>query len=316
MTLQPDSMRAFKADLKPKYESVLRGFLKSRAEKDLVKAYEFGRKAFARDIGILEIVSLHHGALAGASSLNGHQDEAERVAKLSGQFLTEVFSAYELGRRSYCDTVSSLHHLNELLEQEVKRIAHTVHDEAGQLLVAAHLALADVSLEATAEMRGRLQRVARLLDQAERHLRQFSHELRPTMLDDLGLVSAIRFLASGLSKRRALRIRVRSSLNSRLPAAIEIGLYRVVQEALTNVTKHSRARNVVIELRRKRGRVLCTVEDDGVGFTPEAALSRNGKKGLGLIGIQERLNVLKGTFHVHSELGRGTKLSITIPLGG
>jgi signal transduction histidine kinase len=89
-----------------------------------------------------------------------------------------------------------------------------------------------------------------------------------------------------------------------------------VQEALTNVTKHSRARNVTIELKRKRGGIVCTVEDDGVGFDSQAALARNGKKGLGLVGIQERLNVLKGTFQIDSQPGHGTKLSFTVPLGG
>jgi signal transduction histidine kinase len=316
MTPQTDSRQDFELDLKPSYEKVLRGYLKGATEEDLVKAYELGRKAFAQDIGILEIMSLHHRTLAAASSQSWHHDEVQRFAKLSGQFLMEVFSAYELGRRSYHDTVLSLRHLNELLEQEVKRIAHAVHDEAGQLLVAAHLAIADVICGATPGMRGRLRQVAHLLDQAEKHLRRFSHELRPTVLDDLGLVPAIRFLASGISKRTALPIQVTSSFNRRLPPAIEIGLYRVVQEALTNVTKHSRARSVRIELRASREGILCTVQDDGVGFNPEAALSRNGKKGLGLIGIQERLNVLNGTLHIKSQSGRGSKLSISVPLGG
>ncbi len=316
MTSRPDSMQILKTDLTPRYEKVLHGYLKDAAEEDLAQAYELGRKGFAQDIGILEIVSLHHRALAGLSSQKRDPDEIQRVARLSGQFLTEVFSAYELGRRSYHDTVLSLRHLNELLEQEVKRIAHSVHDEAGQLLVAAHLAIAEVICNTTPGMRGRLRQVERLLNQAERHLRQFSHELRPTVLDDLGLVPAIRFLAGGISKRTGLPIRVTSSLTCRLPAAIEIGLYRAVQEALTNVTKHSRARSVTIELRKKRGTILCTVEDDGVGFNPEAALSRNGKKGLGLIGMQERLNVLKGTFDIESQTGRGTTLIFRVPLGG
>jgi signal transduction histidine kinase len=316
MTPQSDSMRISKKDLTTKYGSVFRSYLKGATEKDLVKAYDLGRNAFAQDIGILEIVALHQCALAEASSRRWYRDEVERVSKLSGQFLTEVFSAYELGRRSYYDTLSSLRHLNEFLEQEVKRIAHAVHDEAGQLLVAAHLAMAEAMCEATPRMRGRLRQVTRLLDQAEKHLRQFSHELRPTVLDDLGLVPAIRFLANGISKRTELPIRVTSSFNRRLPPAIEIGLYRVVQEALTNVTKHSRARNVRIELRKTGERILCTVQDDGLGFDPETVLSRNGKKGLGLIGIQERLNVLKGTFRIKSQSGRGSKLFITVPLGG
>ena len=314
---QTNSLQASRADLKPRYERVLRQYLREGTEVDLVKAYELGRRAFAQDVGILEIVSLHQRALTGVSTRGQHRDEVERIAKLAGQFLIEVFSAYELGRRSYQETVSSLRHLNALLEQEIKRIAHVVHDEAGQLLVAADLAITDVVRQATPSMREPLRRVARLLNQAEKHLRHFSHELRPTVLDDLGLTPAIRFLASRISQRAELPIRVISSLNRRLPPEVEMGLYRIVQEALINVTRHSRARNVKIELRMKgRDKILCTVQDDGVGFDPQATLSKIGKKGLGLVGIQERLDVLKGTLHIESQPGRGTKLFITVPVGG
>ena len=315
MTPRSPAKRAQKTDLKPAYERALRDFLEGAEEKDLVCAYELGRAAFSSNVGILEIVSLHHSALAELSPRKEHSGDGERLLRLSGQFLADVFSAYELGRRAYGDTVSSLRHLNELLEQEVKRLAHTVHDEAGQLLVAAHLAIAEVMSGAKPEVQKRLREVTGLLYQAEDHLREFSHELRPMMLDDLGLVPAIQSLAEGVSKRRRLEIEVASSFEGRLPPAIEIGLYRVIQEALTNVTRHSRARSVRIRVRRNRTHVRCVVQDDGVGFDVDSVLSRNGKKGLGLIGIQERLNVLKGTFRVDSELGRGSKLSITVPLG-
>jgi signal transduction histidine kinase len=316
MRAQANSLRVFKTYLKPRYERVLRRYLKDGTETDLVKAYELGRKAFAQNIGILEIVSLHQCALAGVSSETWGRSEVQRIPKLAGQFLMEVFSAYELGRRSYHETVSSLRHLNELLEQEIKRIAHAVHDDAGQLLVAAHLAIAEVGRDAAPRMRRPLRQVGRLLDQAEKHLRYISHELRPTVLDDLGLVPALRFLAITVSRRTDLPIRVISSLNRRLPSAVEMGLYRIVQEALTNVQKHSRAQSVKVELRRKGEKILCVVQDDGVGFDPQTVLSRTGKKGLGLVGIQERLNVLTGTFHIESQPGRGTKLFIMVPNGG
>jgi signal transduction histidine kinase len=315
MSLAPGPIHVLKSDLKTKYGKALRGYLEGEGEKDLVSAYELGRAAFGQNVGILEIVSLHHAALAEASSPQGKNGNRDRALKLSGQFLTEVLSAYELGRRAYDDSVSSLRHLNELLEQEVKRLAHTVHDEAGQLLVAAHLAIAEVMPDAKPRVRKRLREVTQLLHQAEEHLREFSHELRPTMLDDLGLVPALRSLAEGVSKRRRLGVEVESSFDGRLPPAVEMGFYRVVQEALTNVTRHSRARHVKIELQKKRSKIQCVVQDDGVGFDTESVLSRNGKKGLGLIGIQERLNVLKGTFRVDSQLGRGSKLFISVPLG-
>jgi signal transduction histidine kinase len=305
-----------KPDFQTRYAGAFRNYLRDANETELVAAYEVGREAFGQDMGILEVVSLHHLLLGELPSHKWDSEEGKRAVKRSGQFLTEVLSAYELGRHSYNDTVASLRHLNELLEQELKRIAHAVHNEAGQLLVAAHLAIADVSHEATPRVKDRLQDIVGLLNQAEEHLRQFSHELRPTVLDDLGLVPAVRSLANGVSKRAKLPIQVSSSFNDRLPPAIEIGLYRVVQESLANVTRHSRARSVKIALRRKRKSILCSVEDDGVGFDPAEVLARSGNKGLGLIGIQERLNVLRGSFHVESQVGRGSKLLITVPLGG
>jgi len=298
-----------------RYTTALRKYVKGAAEKELVCAYELGRAAFGQNVSILEIVSLHYAA-AGDSFPRPLQNGASgRLLKRSGQFLAEVLSAYELGRRAYGDTVSSLRHLNELLEQEVKRLAHTVHDEAGQLLVAAHLAIADVMNGAKPDVQRRLNEVTGLLHQAEEHLRQFSHELRPMMLDDLGLVPALQSLAEGVSKRKSVDIAIESSFDGRLPPAIEMGLYRAVQEALTNVTRHAQARHVKIAVRKKNGKVLCNIQDDGVGFDACAVLSGNGRRGLGLIGIQERLNVLKGTFRVDSQIGRGSKLSITVPLG-
>lgn len=308
------AVASLRNDLKARYEDALRSYLEGVAEKDLVCAYELGRSAFSQNIAILEIVSLHHSALAEAASQAFRSNDAARLIRLSGQFLAEVLCAYELGRRAYGDTVSSLRHLNELLEQEVKRLAHTVHDEAGQLLVAAHLAIADVMGGAKPEVQKRLRDVTGLLHQAEEHLREFSHELRPMMLDDLGLVPALRSLAEGVSKRRRLAIDVESSFDGRLPPAIEMVLYRVVQEALANVTRHSRARHAKIKLHKRGAQVFCQVRDDGMGFDVDS-VSRDGRRGLGLIGIQERLNVLKGIFRVDSQTGRGTKLSITIPLG-
>ena len=307
--------QAASKEFKAKYQQALSGYLRSSAERERQVAYELGRGAFAQNVGLLDIVAVHHSALAHSLSWREKKGETERAFRLSGQFLSEVLSVYEIGRRAYGDTVSSLRHLNETLEQEVKRLAHTVHDEAGQLLVAAHLAIAEVMTGARPEVRKRLHEVTELLYQAEEHLREFSHELRPTMLDDLGVVPALRSLAEGVSKRRRLAIDVDSSFDGRLPPAVEMGLYRVVQEALTNITRHSRAKKVKIAIQKSRGKVQCSVEDNGVGFDAVSVLSRDGKKGLGLIGIQERLKVLKGQFRVDSQPGRGSKLCITIPLG-
>jgi len=138
--------------------------------------------------------------------------------------------------------------------------------------------------------------------------------LRPTILDDLGLVPAIQFLAEGVSKRTNQAITIHTSVTDRLPTNVEIGLYRIVQEALTNVVKHSRARNVHIQVDLSVGLLRCSIRDDGTGFDVPAVLARKGDGSLGLRGIQERLDALGGRLEIQSSPGRGTSLLINVPL--
>ncbi|MBI4609184.1 MAG: PAS domain S-box protein [Candidatus Rokubacteria bacterium] len=205
--------------------------------------------------------------------------------------------------------------LNEVLEEETRRLAHALHDEAGQLLVSVYLALEEIGRELPARARGRLQEVTALLDQIEEQLRRLSHELRPTILDDLGLVPAVEFLAGRVAKRSGLRIGVEGSTGGRLPPLMETALYRSVQEALANVARHAQATRVRVHLRREARAIRCSVRDDGVGFDVGTVLARRGDRGLGLVGIRERAGALGGTLEVISAPGRGTELLITIPLG-
>lgn len=122
-----------------------------------------------------------------------------------------------------------------------------------------------------------------LLDRIEEHLRRLSHELRPTILDDLGLFPAIEFLAQGVSRRMGLPITMEGSTEGRLPPLIETALYRIVQEALTNVTKHAQATRVTVRLQREVRKICCSIRDDGIGFDVPAVLARRGERGLGLI---------------------------------
>jgi signal transduction histidine kinase len=200
------------------------------------------------------------------------------------------------------------------MEREIQRIAHDVHDEAGPLLDAARLAMAGVADDLSPALQERFREIGAILDHAETELRRLSHELRPTMLDDLGLVPALQSLADRVSKRASLTVRVESSLEGRLRANVETALYRIVQEALTNVIRHSRASNVRVELSSEARMVRCVVRDDGVGFVP-AVLSGRSERGLGLLGIRERLNAIGGRLQIRSEPGRGTELLVEITLG-
>jgi signal transduction histidine kinase len=273
-----------------------------------------GRDALSEGKSILEILDLHHAALQTMLQDSRDSEAAIAILKGAGAFLAEVISPYEMTHRGFREAVSALRHLNDMLELEVKRIAHAVHDEAGQLLVAVHLALADLNRDLPASFHDRIGHVQVMLDQIDEQLRRLSHELRPTILDDLGLVPAIQFLADGVSKRANQAISVHSSLIERLPAPIETALYRIVQEALTNAGKHSYGRNIHIQLDCSGGHVRCSICDDGKGFDVTSVMSSKGGGSLGLLGMQERLTAIGGTLRIQSSPGQGTSLFISVLL--
>jgi signal transduction histidine kinase len=201
--------------------------------------------------------------------------------------------------------------LTETLENEAKRIAHALHDEAGQLLASVHIAIAGIADELPPRHRERLNEVKWLLGKIETELRNLSHELRPMVLDRLGLGPALQFLAENVGRRAGVAIAVSGELGARLAPAVEITLYRIAQEALNNVVKHARASAVHIEVQHSTERVSCTVRDDGVGFSTNGL---EGSTGLGLVGIRERLGALGGSVHIASQPGSGTTLRAEIPL--
>jgi signal transduction histidine kinase len=306
--------RKSKSGLEHQYAWALRNYARRGGEALLGKAYELGRRATNDGKSLIEMASLHHQCLF--ALCREAKGDAQRAAflKAAADFLTESLSPYEMAHRGFQDAVKALKQLNETLEEEIKRIASSVHDEAGQLLVAVHLALAEVSGQLPDIHRQQLATIEPLLDQVENQLRRYSHELRPTILDDLGWIPAIRFLAEGVSKRANLPIQIRTKVGGRLPAPVEIALYRVVQEALTNITKHARARCVAIQVSRNGRMLCCSIADDGAGFDSRSLQSDRARKGLGLIGMHERVNSLGGTLSIDSAPGRGTKLMIHVPL--
>ncbi|HSB79158.1 MAG TPA: PAS domain S-box protein, partial [Candidatus Methylomirabilis sp.] len=211
-------------------------------------------------------------------------------------------------------TEEALRRLNEGLERETERIGNLLHDEAGQFLTSAHIMLAEIAREVPPPARERLQEVRLHLDQVEKRLRTLSHELRPRILDDLGLPAALEFLAEGVAKRTGMQISVTTSLDGQLPHMTEATLYRFAQEALTNTSKHAQATQATILLEQGAGRIRCSIRDDGVGFDFSAVLARRGDSSLGMRGIQDRVEALGGTLQIVSEPGHGTELLATIPL--
>src|SRR6266571_9250902 len=209
------------AVLEDEYRSSLREYAAGGGETALGRAYELGRRALTEQKSLVELASLHHQAVLELVRDAGSEKRLEELLVASAEFLAECLSPYEMAHRGFQDAVKALRQLNETLEEEIKRIAYAVHDEAGQLLVAVHLALAEVARELPKPQKEQVGQIEGLLNQVEKHLRRYSHELRPTMLDDLGWLPAIRFLAEGVSKRGGLPVHIDAAFSGRLPGPVE-----------------------------------------------------------------------------------------------
>lgn len=296
--------------LASQYWEILCEYLEHSGEVPLSRVYELSRKAMADGSGLLEMADVHHRAI---ERLLAEGKASKETLDKACMFFSEALSPFEMSHRGSQEGARALRHLNEVLEGELKRIAHALHDEAGQLLASLSIALADVASQLPKQTLGRFEEVEQLLLQVELELRNLSHELRPTVLDNLGLVPALEFLAEKVARRTGLQIVVNGESVPRLAASVETALYRIVQEALNNIVKHAQARTVKIELQRTIQTITCRVQDDGRGFD---ARNQAASQGLGLLGIRERLNALGGSFQLITEPRRGTTLIADIPLGG
>ena len=270
---------------------------------------------------VLALPLLHDGRVIGALSLG---DEAGRTFDAEALKLAQLFAAQAATAFTNAQLYAAVQagrarlqglsrQLLEAQEAERRRLAHELHDEAGQLLVSVHLALEATIIGLPPQFRTGFHQVRSQLDAMETQLRRLAHELRPTILDDLGLLPALQFLAHGVTARIGLCIRVDSALAGRLAPAVETALYRIMQEGLTNITKHAAATHVDLRLWCDGGTVHGLLRDDGVGFAVAQVVGRTGQWGLGLLGIQERLEALGGTLQITSAPGQGTTLQITLP---
>jgi signal transduction histidine kinase len=302
-----------KIDPAAEYADLLGAYLTDGAETHLAAGYQWGRKALERGESIPDVIAGHHRAMA-AWCRELPVNRGAALDEAASRFLAESLAPYEMARRGVHDAVLALRHVNEALERESQRIARAVHDEAGQLAVVLQLSLAELARELPADTAAGLQPLHATLNQVERQLRQLSHELRPSMLDDLGWLPAIRWLAQSVSERGRVAVDVHSDFDARLSGRVEIAIYRVVQEALTNVARHARARRVTITASAAAKALTLTVADDGVGFDISAPPATTADRGLGLLGIRERLAAIGGTLQIDSRPRHGTRLIVTVPL--
>lgn len=200
-------------------------------------------------------------------------------------------------------------------EAERRTIARGLHDELGQLLTALRL-----TLEAARHGRGstrarKLDEALVLVEQGVAQVRTVALGLWPTILDDLGLPAALRWLAQRDARRDGIAIHVEVDEIGRLPSEIEVACFRVAQEALTNALRHASARTIHLRLCATEGAIAVEVRDDGVGFDPAVAWQRaSAGESLGLAGMRERVALTGGRFELDAAPGRGTTVRASLPL--
>jgi len=245
--------------------------------------------------------------------------QLEAVGSLISLLIDNLQSRLELKntKRSYRELLGKFLARSE---EERKKIAREIHDELNQLLLSVKLNLEGMEGVLPADLvraRERLAVSRAHIEQALDGLRELSLNLRPPALDDLGLPQALDWHIHRLSKEFSLPVTLEvTGLSQRRPAPVaEIELFRIAQEALSNVIKHARASSAKVKLNFGKLRLVLLVEDNGIGFDTSNALSLSGdKQSLGLLGMRERAELCGGTLKIHSTPGDGTRIKVEIPV--
>ncbi len=270
------------------------------------------------------------------TTLDGHrkvfQDRGEVVAEEGGQPIRLVGTVQDITERKQIEAEREKNHqqiranheqlqtlsrgLIYAQEAERRRLAGELHDEIGQILTAVSLSLELTKGAVDEGARGRLDESMAIVDRAIDQIRGMSLNLRPAMLDVMGLDAALRWFVGQQRNATGIEITFVSSLSGkRVAPDLETGCFRIVQESLTNVARHARARKVRVELSHSTGELLLLIQDDGTGFDVAAARLRATTGGsFGLLGMEERVRLFGGSCEIQSALGHGTAVRIRLPL--
>jgi signal transduction histidine kinase len=201
------------------------------------------------------------------------------------------------------------------LENQRKEISHELHDKISQVLIGINVRLSVFTRTAEVDPRA-IAPVRELVEKSVKIVHDYARELRPAMLDQLGLIPALRTYIDEIPKRRGRKIHFTASPDvETLDNDKRTVLYRVAQEALVNVTKHAQARSVQVTLRLARGGVCLEIADDGKAFDVDLVSSPQWSHRLGLTGMRERVEMADGVFSVVSTPGKGTTIRAVIPVG-
>ena len=237
------------------------------------------------------------------------------VALLTTYRVLVLERRHDAQRKQIEETQNNLRRLSHRLvqAQELERtsLSRELHDEVGQMMTALGMELRNLETlrdSNPAAFEKRMEEIKRLNADAMRAIRDLAMGLRPSMLDDLGLEAALEWQGREFSRHTGVPaiVQVNSALDE-LSESQRTCIYRVVQEALTNCARHANARNVLVSVCNEKNGVVVVVQDDGVGFSPSL------RGGLGLLGIQERVEALDGKLHISSSVGKGTTVKVEIP---
>lgn len=247
----------------------------------------------ARDLGVVDLLCRQLGVAIHNSRLYTEVEEKEKIVR---QLFEKAINAQE---------------------EERKRLARDLHDETGQALTAIVLSLESVERGLPAELeapRGQILALQEMTRQALSGLRRMILALRPSALDDLGLVVAVRRYAWQQLEAVGISAEIKADNLDPIEPPVQTLLFRIAQEAVNNVARHSRATHATLRFSQEEGRVCVVVEDDGIGFSPNAhAKASSSSSGLGILGMHERASLVGGEVTVTSEPGKGTRVLISVP---
>jgi len=355
--------------LSRQYAAAFRRYLAGEQEAILQEAYELGREAIARGLGVMDMARVHQWALTSCLAPTPGEMRS-RTLNAAESFFLETLSPFEATHRGFRKANLELRQLNAALaginrqlerevserkrteqalreseahhrqlfhqartmqedlrhlsngilhaqEEERKRLSREVHDEVGQALTAISTHLEMLQRNGAvdpANLKRKIADAQTLFAHTMEAVHRFARELRPAMLDELGLLPTLRSYLQGFAERTGLRVRFKSAPEAeRLTGEQKTVLFRVAQESLTNVAKHARASQVVVTFRKLKNGIQISIRDDGKAFQVGPQLSGNGKRRLGLLGMHERVRLVHGRFAVKSAPGAGTTVSVEIP---
>jgi len=328
--------------LSRQYTAMLRRYLVRQQEASLQQAYEVGRKAIASGLGVLDMARIHQQALASCLSRPRSVENISGALRAAESFFMETLSPFEAAHRGFRGANLELRQVNESLqcrnaqlaglsrdlrnlsgqvlhaqEEERKRISRELHDEVGQALTVLNTNLGMLQRNGTvdgAPLKKKIADTQLLLAQTMETVHRFAGELRPALLDQLGLLPALRSCLKNFAERTGLQVTFAASPEAeRLNDGQKMVVYRVAQESLTNVAKHARASRVTVSLRKLSRGFQIEIKDNGKAFEVDQQLSGKGRKRLGLLGMRERARLVNGRFAVKSRPGKGTTVSMEIP---